>query len=91
MEKIIFKPKFSLWGWLLPLLVLGFVWFCIWLKYPMIFVRFDLLKIHGLGLVLLTLLFVFEVVILFTIEYEFGDEALYLKGGHLLLKYPILK
>lgn len=88
MGKIIFKPKFSLWGWLVPFLFIGFLWFCIWLKYPTIFIEIDLLKKHGLPLVFFSLLALLEIIILFTIRYELDDEALYLKGGPFIFKIP---
>jgi len=88
MDKIIFKPKFSLWGWLLPLCFIGFLTFLIWVKYPQLFINPSLRIKHGLFVIPLSLFFVFDIVILFTMQYEFRPDALILRGGPFVYKIP---
>lgn len=88
MNKIIFKPKFSLWGWLLPVCFIVFLVFLIWLKYPRLFKDTSLMVKHGIFIVPFIFLFLFEIIILFTIRYELHADALYLRGGPFVYKIP---
>lgn len=80
MDRIIFKPKPSIWGWLLPLLFIGFLIFVIWFKYPTLFIDRSLMIKHGLFVIPFSLLFLIEIFIFAAMRYELHSNALYLKG-----------
>ncbi|MGQ9465864.1 MAG: PH domain-containing protein [bacterium] len=81
MDKIIFKPRGSFLGWFLPVCVIGFLIFLVYLKYPKLFVEPSLMIKHSLFIIPFSLFFIFELVIFFTMHYELRSDAIYLKGG----------
>lgn len=88
MGQLKFNHKFSLWGWLLPICFISFLIFLIWVKYPLLFVEPSLMLKHGLFVIPFSFLFIFEIVILFTMRYELRTDALYLRGGPFVYKIP---
>lgn len=93
MDSMVFKPRTSLGGWLLPLLFIGFLIFMIWLKYPTLFIDRSLMIKHGLFVVPFSLLFLIEIIIFAAMRYELHSDALYLKGWIFSYKiyYPEIK
>jgi hypothetical protein len=84
---IVFKPKFSLIGFLFPVGMIIFLLFMIWIISP----TFAQLPTHSLILLIgitggICSAFLFALLILPTMRYELRNEALYLKCGPFVSK-----